>query len=227
MCETCGQKLADCVGHFGYIRLVKPVFHIGYFRNMVQILQCICKKCSAVLLPQVGYAASLDPLKDVSQSICTICMHPADRTTPHITVVPHITLFCTFSSSNAIFVLDPQFSSSKCIFNTLLLHGPIPAQHITSARPNSCTTYFFHYPQGDKATWLRRLRRPATDHLARARIFKTINDKCKRQRICFVCKSHNSTVKYAASSHTAAAPCIVCACSLAPVVVVPIPLIRP
>ncbi|KXZ56345.1 hypothetical protein GPECTOR_1g305 [Gonium pectorale] len=52
VCETCGQKLADCAGHFGYIRLELPVFHIGYFKNTVQILQCICKSCSRVLLPE-------------------------------------------------------------------------------------------------------------------------------------------------------------------------------
>jgi DNA-directed RNA polymerase III subunit RPC1 len=37
--------------HAGYIQLELPVFHIGYFRNTVQILQCICKSCSRVLLP--------------------------------------------------------------------------------------------------------------------------------------------------------------------------------
>lgn len=36
----------------GYIRLELPVFHIGYFKNTVQILQCICKSCSRVLLPE-------------------------------------------------------------------------------------------------------------------------------------------------------------------------------
>jgi len=49
-CETCGQQLADCTGHFGYIALELPVFHIGYFRNTLQILQCICKSCARVLL---------------------------------------------------------------------------------------------------------------------------------------------------------------------------------
>ena len=49
-CETCGQMLADCTGHFGYIALELPVFHIGYFRNTLQILQCICKCCARVLL---------------------------------------------------------------------------------------------------------------------------------------------------------------------------------
>ena len=27
------------------------MFHIGYFRNTIQLLQCICKSCSRVLLP--------------------------------------------------------------------------------------------------------------------------------------------------------------------------------
>ncbi|MEW5309629.1 MAG: hypothetical protein WDW38_001506 [Sanguina aurantia] len=51
-CDTCGQKLADCAGHFGYIKLELPVFHIGYFKNTVQLLQCICKTCSRVLMPE-------------------------------------------------------------------------------------------------------------------------------------------------------------------------------
>ena len=39
ICDTCGQGLTECTGHFGYIRLELPVFHIGYFKNTVQILQ--------------------------------------------------------------------------------------------------------------------------------------------------------------------------------------------
>ena len=50
-CETCGHGLAECVGHFGFIDLAVPVFHVGYFRFISMILQSICKKCSRVLLP--------------------------------------------------------------------------------------------------------------------------------------------------------------------------------
>ncbi|CAG2111312.1 unnamed protein product, partial [Medioppia subpectinata] len=50
-CETCGHGLAECVGHFGYIDLALPVFHVGYFRFIVYTLQSICKRCSRVLLP--------------------------------------------------------------------------------------------------------------------------------------------------------------------------------
>lgn len=51
-CETCGKKLNDCVGHFGYQDLELPVFHVGYFRSIIQILQTICKRCGHVLLTQ-------------------------------------------------------------------------------------------------------------------------------------------------------------------------------
>ena len=49
-CATCKLKLVDCAGHFGYIKLALPVFHIGFFRHTLNLLQCICKSCSRVLL---------------------------------------------------------------------------------------------------------------------------------------------------------------------------------
>ncbi|KAJ3736053.1 hypothetical protein DFJ43DRAFT_1053181 [Lentinula guzmanii] len=51
-CETCGQSTIDCVGHYAYIKLVVPVFHIGYFKHTIGILQCICKTCARVLLEE-------------------------------------------------------------------------------------------------------------------------------------------------------------------------------
>ena len=42
-CETCGLTSVDCVGHYAYIKLVVPVFHIGYFKHTIGVLQCICK----------------------------------------------------------------------------------------------------------------------------------------------------------------------------------------
>lgn len=50
-CQTCKKRLTDCAGHFGYIQLELPVFHAGYFKHTLTILQCICKKCSRVLVP--------------------------------------------------------------------------------------------------------------------------------------------------------------------------------
>ena len=44
-CETCGRQLKSCNGHFGYIKLALPVFHIGFLRKIIEVLQCICKVC--------------------------------------------------------------------------------------------------------------------------------------------------------------------------------------
>lgn len=38
-CETCGKNLADCLGHYGYIDLELPCFHVGYFKAVIGILQ--------------------------------------------------------------------------------------------------------------------------------------------------------------------------------------------
>jgi DNA-directed RNA polymerase II subunit RPB1 len=28
-CQTCGEGMVECCGHFGHIELAKPVYHIG------------------------------------------------------------------------------------------------------------------------------------------------------------------------------------------------------
>lgn len=42
-CETCGQELQACNGHFGHVKLALPAFHIGYLRRTIEVLQSICK----------------------------------------------------------------------------------------------------------------------------------------------------------------------------------------
>ncbi|XP_069936276.1 DNA-directed RNA polymerase III subunit RPC1 [Cherax quadricarinatus] len=49
-CETCAKNLTDCIGHYGYLDLARPVYHVGYFKNTIHILQNICKTCAHVLL---------------------------------------------------------------------------------------------------------------------------------------------------------------------------------
>ncbi|KAL3274960.1 hypothetical protein HHI36_019736 [Cryptolaemus montrouzieri] len=51
-CQTCGKNINECVGHFGYIDLELPVFHVGYFRSIINILQTVCKHCGYVLLDE-------------------------------------------------------------------------------------------------------------------------------------------------------------------------------
>ncbi|KAK0206040.1 hypothetical protein DFS33DRAFT_552424 [Desarmillaria ectypa] len=51
-CETCGESSVNCVGHYAYVKLVVPVFHVGFFKHTIDILQCICKTCARVLLEE-------------------------------------------------------------------------------------------------------------------------------------------------------------------------------
>lgn len=43
LCETCGESLVQCNGHFGLVKLALPAFHVGYLRMVIGVLQNICK----------------------------------------------------------------------------------------------------------------------------------------------------------------------------------------
>eukprot|EP01127_Copromyxa_protea_P009398 TRINITY_DN2218_c0_g1_i1.p1 TRINITY_DN2218_c0_g1~~TRINITY_DN2218_c0_g1_i1.p1 ORF type:complete len:1419 (+),score=297.20 TRINITY_DN2218_c0_g1_i1:362-4618(+) len=49
-CTTCGKLFAECAGHWGFVELYFPVFHVGFLSKIQNILQMVCKKCSNVLL---------------------------------------------------------------------------------------------------------------------------------------------------------------------------------
>ena len=46
VCETCLKPLKGCNGHFGYVKLALPTFHIGYLRKIIEVLHSICKVIS-------------------------------------------------------------------------------------------------------------------------------------------------------------------------------------
>ena len=50
ICKTCNQNYDNCPGHFGFIKLNKPVFHIEYISECVNILNCICYNCHRILI---------------------------------------------------------------------------------------------------------------------------------------------------------------------------------
>ena len=43
LCQTCGEPMQKCNGHFGYVKLALPALHIGYLKKIVMVLQDICK----------------------------------------------------------------------------------------------------------------------------------------------------------------------------------------
>jgi len=70
-CTTCGKGLSDCVGHFGYVDLELPVYHVGYFRMIIQVLQSICKTCSRVLLKPADKIMYREKLKNPNMPYLT------------------------------------------------------------------------------------------------------------------------------------------------------------
>ncbi|KAL6928650.1 DNA-directed RNA polymerase III subunit C1 (rpo31) [Hanseniaspora valbyensis] len=62
-CKTCNGNLTECHGHFGHIKLALPVFHIGYFKNIITILQSVCKCCGNILLSDTHKRQFLMELK--------------------------------------------------------------------------------------------------------------------------------------------------------------------
>src|SRR3989344_4698419 len=45
-CKTCGSKLKECVGHFGYIELARPIIHLSFVNTILFLLRGTCKECS-------------------------------------------------------------------------------------------------------------------------------------------------------------------------------------
>ncbi|KAI0344206.1 beta and beta-prime subunits of DNA dependent RNA-polymerase [Trametopsis cervina] len=45
-CQTCGEGMSECPGHFGHIELARPVFHpAGFIVKVKKILECVCVNC--------------------------------------------------------------------------------------------------------------------------------------------------------------------------------------
>ncbi|GMN24465.1 hypothetical protein TIFTF001_000572 [Ficus carica] len=51
-CSTCHGRFSDCPGHYGYLNLALPVYNVGYLSTILDILKCICKSCSRILLEE-------------------------------------------------------------------------------------------------------------------------------------------------------------------------------
>lgn len=51
-CQTCFGDMKTCPGHFGYLKLTEPVYHIGFVTIVSKILKCVCFHCSRLLLSE-------------------------------------------------------------------------------------------------------------------------------------------------------------------------------
>jgi len=98
-CKTCGSKLKECSGHFGYIELARPVLHIKFIDVISTVLKCTCRECGRVLIPknkiekavaelnevenERGAEARRKHVKDIISSMKTVNKCPYCKTRQH------------------------------------------------------------------------------------------------------------------------------------------------
>ncbi|XP_042455743.1 DNA-directed RNA polymerase III subunit 1-like isoform X4 [Zingiber officinale] len=69
VCSTCHGNFTQCPGHFGYLKLTLPVFNVGYFNSILNILKCICKVCGRILLVEDDRKAFLKKMRNPKADI--------------------------------------------------------------------------------------------------------------------------------------------------------------
>lgn len=49
-CRSCGQSNHSCPGHFGHYRLTRPMYFIQFVPMVMNVLRCVCIRCSKLLI---------------------------------------------------------------------------------------------------------------------------------------------------------------------------------
>ncbi len=62
-CKTCGSKLKECIGHFGYIELARPTIHFKFVAQILNLLRTTCRDCGRVLMNQKDLKINLKKLE--------------------------------------------------------------------------------------------------------------------------------------------------------------------
>ncbi|NQU98621.1 DNA-directed RNA polymerase subunit A' [Candidatus Woesearchaeota archaeon] len=68
-CKTCGSKLKECIGHFGFIELARSIVHIKFIKEILDLLRCTCKDCGRILIPKDKINKHLDTLELVGAEL--------------------------------------------------------------------------------------------------------------------------------------------------------------
>lgn len=64
-CKTCGSKLKECPGHFGYIELARPIIHIKFVGVILSLLRSVCRDCGRILIPVDKLKKNFDLLEKI------------------------------------------------------------------------------------------------------------------------------------------------------------------
>ena len=66
-CKTCSSKLKECIGHFGYIELARPVVHVKFVRIIQLLLKATCKECSRLMISQEKWTKAKSHLERIER----------------------------------------------------------------------------------------------------------------------------------------------------------------
>ncbi len=78
-CRTCGGTIGQCLGHFGYLELIKPVVHPLYGKKIYTILRSICRKCSKPLDQDEEVKKMKNPLNELYKKKKSTCPHCGEK----------------------------------------------------------------------------------------------------------------------------------------------------
>ncbi len=66
-CKTCGSKLKECIGHFGYIELARPIIHVKFVNIVMTLVKCTCRECGRILIPDNKISKTKEILDQVEK----------------------------------------------------------------------------------------------------------------------------------------------------------------
>lgn len=72
-CKTCCSKLKECLGHFGFIELARPLIHVKFVSQIQALLAGTCRECGLPLTQQAKIKKELENIeklkKEVNQTV--------------------------------------------------------------------------------------------------------------------------------------------------------------
>ncbi|KAF9034222.1 beta and beta-prime subunits of DNA dependent RNA-polymerase [Hymenopellis radicata] len=76
-CQTCGEGMSECPGHFGHIELARPVFHPGFIIKVKKILESICVNCGKLKadISDLAFADKIRHIRDPKKRMAVVWAH--------------------------------------------------------------------------------------------------------------------------------------------------------
>ncbi len=78
-CRTCGGSIGQCLGHFGYLELTKPVMHPLYGKKIYMIMRATCSSCARPLAKEDEIKKMGNPLVELYKKKVRTCQHCGEK----------------------------------------------------------------------------------------------------------------------------------------------------